>query len=57
MHVQRGRWRSAHVRGATACVVLAGVIALLVAAIPATVTARADLFDELFKQGQAATAR
>lgn len=53
MHVQREHWRSANVCGATAGVVLAGVVALLVAAIPATVTARADLFDELFKQGQA----
>jgi outer membrane lipoprotein-sorting protein len=53
MQVQR-RWTAPRApRGVLTCAALLAVTAGLVAGIPAALSARADLFDELFKQGQA----
>jgi outer membrane lipoprotein-sorting protein len=53
MHVQRERPAAARRHFAATAASLIGTVALLVASIPAAPSARADLFDELFRQGQA----
>lgn len=54
MHVQRRPAVLARVpRAGVTCAGLLAVITVLLGSIPAALAARADLFDELFKQGQA----
>jgi outer membrane lipoprotein-sorting protein len=53
MTVQRDRPRVTRLRGSVALASLMFLVTLIVGSIPATLSARADLFDELFRQGQA----